>query len=226
HIVWAGSAGLANCLPISNDHVIPSRCNEGSELAVNDPVLLVVGSVNGQSRKQLDALLNQHPVISAVKLQSHAAVEGGTARGSELSRIIKEAEQDLLKGLDVVLFSSGDKADIDKANEVGRQSGLTDPTAVSQRIAETLGEAAAYLMNRCPLQGVVLTGGDTAKQVCLHWGASRFELMDEVESGIPRGRLIGGKPGIFAVTKAGGFGSEQVLIRAIGRLRKEESTTG
>ncbi|TDF99768.1 four-carbon acid sugar kinase family protein [Paenibacillus piri] len=238
-VVWAGSAGLANFLPMVQASASTDSATESNAIQANDaaiggeersgklaaklPVLLVVGSVNGQSRKQLDALLRVRDAVQPVKLQAYASVEGGAAKDAELARICREAEASLRQGMNVALFSSGDQADIDRANEVGRRFGL-DPTAVSERVADMLGEAAAMLMKSHPLQGVVLTGGDTAKQVCLHWGAYSFELLDELESGIPRGRLIGDGRTVEAVTKAGGFGSEQVLIRAIGQLRGEDTT--
>ncbi|WP_171652440.1 four-carbon acid sugar kinase family protein [Paenibacillus foliorum] len=222
NVVWAGSAGLANYVPLSKSDV-PAICLEQNDELATIPkqsVLLVIGSVNEQSRKQLDFLLNHHDSVKAVKLQSHTAVEGSTMKGLELDRVCREAEQALQQGLDVVIFSSGDKTDIDEANEAGIRVGL-NPTAVSQRIADTLGEAAVYLMNHYSLQGVIMTGGDTAKQVCLHWEASRFDLLDEIESGVPIGLLIGEKSSVNAITKSGGFGTEQVLFRAIERLRQE-----
>ncbi|MFD0679898.1 MULTISPECIES: four-carbon acid sugar kinase family protein [unclassified Paenibacillus] len=224
HVVWAGSAGLANYVPFLKAEVPSMSIDQNDELAANPnhSVLLVVGSVNEQSRKQLNFLLEHHDSIKAVELQSHTAVEGSAKKEMEVARICAEAEQALREGMDVVLFSSGDKADINQANQVGRGLGL-NPTAVSQRVADTLGEAAVYLMNHCPLQGVVMTGGDTAKQVCLHWGALRFELLDEVESGVPKGLLIGSNSSIHAITKAGGFGTEQVLLHAIEHLRQGDT---
>ncbi|MFU2003778.1 nucleotide-binding domain containing protein, partial [Bordetella avium] len=51
-------------------------------------------------------------------------------------------------------------------------------------------------------------------------GANGIALVDEVMGGVPLGTLIGGAAaGLPVVTKAGGFGSEDVLVRAVRAIR-------
>ncbi|MCC2687174.1 MAG: type effector Hrp-dependent outer protein [Paenibacillaceae bacterium] len=64
----------------------------------------------------------------------------------------------------------------------------------------------------CGIERIVLTGGDTAKQVGSRLGATFSRLLGEVETGVPISRL--GETNIFAVTKAGGFGSDDILVKA------------
>lgn len=75
-------------------------------------------------------------------------------------------------------------------------------------------------MQETALQGVILTGGDTAKAVCRHLGVSGIQLLREVEPGIPLGRLVGDTP-LPVVTKAGAFGSELSLSHAKTALKGE-----
>ncbi|MFU1933611.1 nucleotide-binding domain containing protein, partial [Bordetella avium] len=64
------------------------------------------------------------------------------------------------------------------------------------------------------------TGGDGARQVLAALGANGIALVDEVMGGVPLGTLIGGAAaGLPVVTKAGGFGSEDVLVRAVRAIR-------
>ncbi len=66
--------------------------------------------------------------------------------------------------------------------------------------------------------GLVLTGGYTARAVLDLFGVSRFDVGGEVEVGVPWGRAeIGGRP-IGLVTKAGGFGDDDSLQRAVDFL--------
>jgi len=73
-------------------------------------------------------------------------------------------------------------------------------------------------MNNITLSGLVLTGGDTAKAVSRHIGARGMELIKELETGIPFGYLIGTN-NIAAITKAGAFGKEDSLLKAINFLK-------
>ena len=65
--------------------------------------------------------------------------------------------------------------------------------------------------------GLVLTGGDTALAVARRLGATGLRVEDEIEAGVPIGRLLGPHP-YRIVTKAGGFGSPGVLQAACEAL--------
>ncbi|SPE42145.1 conserved hypothetical protein [Candidatus Sulfopaludibacter sp. SbA3] len=61
---------------------------------------------------------------------------------------------------------------------------------------------------------LVLSGGDTAAAVCRLIGARRIDLCDEILPGIPWGILRCGRfDGVPVVTKSGGFGAPDALIR-------------
>jgi D-threonate/D-erythronate kinase len=61
---------------------------------------------------------------------------------------------------------------------------------------------------------LLLSGGDTASAVCRQAGARRIDLCGEVLAGVPWGILRCGRfDGIPVVTKSGGFGAPDALIR-------------
>ena len=61
---------------------------------------------------------------------------------------------------------------------------------------------------------LMLTGGDTASLACRALGATGIQLHHEVAPGIPRGTIMGGPfQGAPVVTKSGGFGAPDALIR-------------
>ena len=61
---------------------------------------------------------------------------------------------------------------------------------------------------------LVLTGGDTASLVCRALDAAGIHLDHELAPGIPCGAIAGGPfPGAPVVTKSGGFGAPDALIR-------------
>ena len=64
------------------------------------------------------------------------------------------------------------------------------------------------------IAGLVLTGGHTAQLVCSAAGARGIELRSQVLPGLAEGRLIGGQlQGLSVVTKAGGFGDVDALLK-------------
>lgn len=61
--------------------------------------------------------------------------------------------------------------------------------------------------------GLIACGGETAAQFCRILGTQAVQILGEILSGTPYGKLIGGQsPQTTIVTKAGGFGDENVLI--------------
>jgi uncharacterized protein YgbK (DUF1537 family) len=77
-------------------------------------------------------------------------------------------------------------------------------------------------MKTCELCGLVLVGGDTAAGVINAISAKGVTVEKEVLPGIPIGRIWGGKyAGMSIVTKAGGFGDREALVKIIKYLREE-----
>jgi uncharacterized protein YgbK (DUF1537 family) len=61
---------------------------------------------------------------------------------------------------------------------------------------------------------LLLTGGETAYSVCRAIEAFGIALDGELEPGLAVGRLLGGRfAGLTVVTKAGGFGDPETLVR-------------
>jgi uncharacterized protein YgbK (DUF1537 family) len=92
------------------------------------------------------------------------------------------------------------------------EAGAHDPLA----IAEELGTAVLAAV-RAGADAVVLTGGDTAAAALNALETTGFAVLDEVEPGIPVG-LLRGAFAIPAVTKAGGFGSDDALTASVTAL--------
>jgi D-threonate/D-erythronate kinase len=197
-VLWVGSAGLAEHLA---DLVsLPRRPTRAPELEASDgPVLLVAGSASETTRRQVAALAT-HRNTTLVRLQPSDLI----GSDAELDR--------WCAGLRTTLAAGGDCA-------------LTiDPASVrvenADALVDALGRLAADAACGCPLRGLILTGGDTARSVCHHLGVSGIHLLAEVQPGVPLGRLVGNSAvQLLAVTKAGAFGSERTLLDALDRLK-------
>ena len=69
--------------------------------------------------------------------------------------------------------------------------------------------------------GLFLSGGDIAVEVCRRLSVVAISVLGEVEPGVPAGELVGGPgEGMRVVTKAGGFGTEEALVKSIAYLER------
>ena len=67
--------------------------------------------------------------------------------------------------------------------------------------------------------GLVATGGETARAVLDAWGVTRLRLRGEVEAGVAFSTTEGWRRVVPVVTKAGGFGDADTLVRCREFLR-------
>ncbi|RED33490.1 putative nucleotide-binding sugar-metabolising enzyme [Paenibacillus sp. VMFN-D1] len=98
-------------------------------------------------------------------------------------------------------------------------------TEIGETISRELGAIAREVLGTYEdINGLVLTGGDTAKAVCNQLNMNQMQLCTEVEAGLPLGKLRGGADTreYWAVTKAGGFGNERSLMNALIYMSGED----
>lgn len=216
-IVWAGSAGLANAL--YRGHYGDTTENKAL-IFDKGPAIFVVGSVNSMSRRQLELVLQQ-PNVIGIEMRSEMALVPHL-RESEWMRMNSLIEEAMASSPDaIVIYSAGEAEDVAKAKQAGTLLGMNN-WEVSNVICCVLGEIAASVIDRYRISKLIMTGGDTAKQVCLSLGAVEIALIHEVSAGMPIGKLIGSQER-YVITKAGGFGDEQSLCLALEFFRKERA---
>jgi uncharacterized protein YgbK (DUF1537 family) len=114
-----------------------------------------------------------------------------------------------------------------QADRIAQEPGVTvlraplvrqaDPASVLRRIAQD----AAERLRGGGFDTVIATGGDTMEAILDRLGVQAFEVLGELEPGFPLGRaaLDDGRNLLIAL-KAGGFGADDALHRAIARLRR------
>ncbi|MFF3313924.1 four-carbon acid sugar kinase family protein [Streptomyces sp. NPDC003035] len=85
-------------------------------------------------------------------------------------------------------------------------------TAASDSLTADLAHAVRALVTGGPVDGLVLTGGETAVAVLEALRSEGIDLIDEPEPGVARGILLGPSR-VPVLIKAGGFGDEGTLDR-------------
>ena len=152
----------------------------------------MIGSLSGVAREQLRRLVEEYGEV-AVPVEGSGAVGGAVA-----------AAREALDGGACAVVHSPEQRSASRGTVLG-----------------PLAEVAARLSEEGLFEGLVLTGGATAVRVARRLGASGIRLQGEVEKGVPVGALIGPTP-YPVVTKAGGFGGPDTLVRAVEALCEEE----
>jgi uncharacterized protein YgbK (DUF1537 family) len=94
-----------------------------------------------------------------------------------------------------------------------RQPDLTKGARLAEALAGSLGPAAAHV------GALAVTGGETARALLSAFGVDGVRLAGGPEAGVTLGLTQGGLS-IPLVTKAGAFGDDGVLLRAVERLRR------
>lgn len=206
-ILWAGSAGLIEYLP---EALSLTSLEEGSQdWAGADKALIVSGSLSETTRRQLRAVTDMSDSLM-LEIDPAALIR----KTYDTEDVLQQIAQDMDKRY-LVLYVDASEENRRLAKEAGDARGLSS-TEVSEAISLGLGRMTkAILQAYAEIQGLVLTGGDTAKAICMELGMGEMQLYSEVEPGLPFGRLQGMGKSYWTVTKAGGFGNDQSLVDSL-----------
>ena len=199
--IWAGSAGLARHLPCAAEPA-PTRAEAFEPRdawadvwgEIHGPTLFVVGSYAAASREQARALRDAPGVVSFTVWHDELLSEDECTAWREQAQLIAEKLQ---QGTDVMVqLDSSERCE-------SRQAGLL--TRSLARLIAPCSEHAGAL---------VATGGETARAILDAWGIRRLRLLGEIEPGLPYSVVEGWKRSLMVITKAGGFGTSESLLRA------------
>jgi D-threonate/D-erythronate kinase len=221
-ILWVGSAGLAEHLPsVLGLTAAPPGTNAAERNpAAGKPVIVLAGSVSAVTRDQVRRLTENTGIVSIAVDPCELLQPDAAAR--EIGRCLKVTLKAVTSGQDVVLTtgSDGNAVDAVRAKALPLNLSLQE---TSERIAVALGELCRGITTGTTLSGLVLTGGDVARGCCSLLSATGFKVVEEVAPGIPLGVLTGGPcDGLRVVTKAGAFGAEDALCKAVDCLKQEK----
>jgi len=201
--VVAGSAGLAHAIAgrMQSDASAPIQAS-----AAEGPALIIVGSRHEVNRAQLSALTGQGRA-TLVALEPSEALSDPPERRAHMARLRETVCEKLGAGRNVALAWS--EPDSPAAPSL-------DPAADAADLGKFVGTLAYGVLRTVDVSGLVIAGGDTAFAVLGALGATSVDIMNEVEPGVPCGVISDGSAaGRTLVTKAGGFGDELTLTRAL-----------
>jgi uncharacterized protein YgbK (DUF1537 family) len=193
--LWVGSAGLAYALSAAQ---APVSAPKDSAPPAEGPIVVVVGSAATEARRQFERL-QACDEIATERLSVDDLLSPLPEVQNEIARVL--AEQ-LGRGFDLAI-----------GIEVPARSQL-DPIQ-AREVAQAL--ASCVTPYRQAIGGLVLTGGDTAHAVLLACDIHGLHVAGGVEPGLPLSVSL--PRSLPVVTKAGAFGDEEALRRALVAIR-------
>lgn len=188
--VAVGSGGLARALA---EVLTPRDPVRRRPRAPVRGVLVVVGTPHRTSRGQ-SAVLVEAGVLCLV-------VEPG------VPAVVGPAVRELARGGRVLVTTP-------PADDVEGDS----PAA--QAMADQLASVVRALLLAAPSSALVVTGGSTALAVATVLRSQALRLLDEVAPGVALGELMTEDRPLPTITKSGGFGPPEALLRAVELLEE------
>jgi len=212
-ITWAGSAGLIDHLQFLQQ---ASPSNRVLELNAKK-VLVVSGSLSNTTSEQVEQFL--------IRPESHV-LEIDPVQLLTDPTYIKEIVniQDLQQHQDsLVIYVAATQVNRDQVKLLSNKNQWSS-FETAKKISEGLGQLAHFALSNQDFDAIIMTGGDTAKDICNVLTIRDMELLLEVDTGLPLGSIIWNNKKLLAVTKAGGFGSPEALVNAVDFLKGVQNT--
>jgi 4-phospho-D-threonate 3-dehydrogenase / 4-phospho-D-erythronate 3-dehydrogenase len=192
--MWAGSAGLARQVAQSLGRTVPGGTERLRTPRVRGSALFVVGSPAAASREQARALASA-PGVSVFTFSPSELLCAQPSADALVSGRLENGDDVLVQ------FDSSEACDARRGHEIAR--------SLARMIAPCADQAGA----------LVATGGETARAILDAWGIRRMRLVGEVEPGLPYSIAQRAGREILILTKAGGFGTRETLVRSRDFLR-------
>ncbi|MBM7570144.1 four-carbon acid sugar kinase family protein [Aquibacillus albus] len=215
-IAWAGSAGLAEVLPgvLGMEQKIEERSYTNSA-----KVMTVCGSLSQVTQSQVKFAAEQQDVTAVQLDPTQMFTENWeTIKAQSIEGCVDGLEA----GNDIVIYVPSNDQVRKQVKQLGTDLRLSS-YEIGERISRCIGEIVAGVTEKNDVvTGLVLTGGDTAKDTARQLGGIGFRLIKQIEAGIPLGTLIGTVKEFKVVTKAGAFGKQESIYHAMQVLKGEQ----
>ncbi len=216
--VYAGCAGFARYLPLLVE--LPQRPAE--PVGTARKLLVISGSRSGVSRQQV-ARAKEHG-LAGMQLPRDAVRDlGGTA----FERFATKAVDCAIDGDTLVVSAPPSSAfegamdatdapvagTVAKRDNCGGQPAWPHAGDSADGVACALAAGARRLVVDAKGDSIAVFGGDTLRQVMDALGVDSLEPVLEIAPGVVLSRPIGARSPAYLVSKAGGFGSADVISK-------------
>jgi len=211
----AGSAGFAACLP----HLMELRTHASPNLDCTARMLAVNGSLNEVSLRQVAGA--EACGFAVVQAPPEALITEGGVRSEAASQIIAAVARYDAQGRDVMLRTVTRPEDVCEYERRGESLGLHYRQS-SLRIAESTAELVSEVLAQTRFGLLTVFGGDTLAAIVRAMGWRCLLPRQEILPGAILSEVTGVGRKMWLITKAGGFGPEDVLRQIKDQLRRNQ----
>jgi len=188
-----GSAGLASELPVAL-----GLCQKAP------PVVVLSGSLNFVTQAQIRRI---EDTLDPYVARLDPSVISSRKSQRTLNIEVERASEAISDGQDIVLCLQNGKGEGLNKRKIGKA--LFSFSKIGSNLVSNERES-----------GLVLVGGETTAQACRAMGAKTLIIEGEADLGLPCAKILDGKnKGMRIVTKAGGFGNEYAIVKAVNFLK-------
>ncbi len=207
----AGSAGFAGVLP----GLLNLPRGQPETVRPRGPLLVLNGSLNKSSLEQADYAESRGVKSFVIPREMLLAPPGDSALGAD--GIAETLAAEAAAGRDMVLRSlaSGESPDRLFQENIQHQ----DIKDLCLRVSLNLGKITAAVLAKSDFGSLAVFGGDTLIGVLEALSVTGIRPLAEIEPGIAVSRFAGSSPDLPLISKAGGFGDEDIILRLIDYTR-------
>jgi uncharacterized protein YgbK (DUF1537 family) len=211
----AGSAGFAACLP----ELLELRTRAQPNLDCPERMLAINGSLNEVSLRQ--AASAEACGFAVVHLPPEALIAEDGARSEAASQIIATVTGYDEQGRDVMLRTVTRREDANEYERRGERLELRH-RQLSLRVAGNTAKLVSEILAQTRFGLLTVFGGDTLAAIVRALGWRGLLPRQEILPGVILSEAAGGAKKMWLITKAGGFGPEDVLRQIKDQLRSNQ----
>lgn len=206
----AGCAGLAECL----FPVLGLKESKGEGLQRQKGLYVACGSLNPITKAQVEeAALKGCVRINLSAQQKLSEAYYSSAEGIEFLGKLSEA----CKKHEVVIVDTFDDSEGTEANQYAKEHGI-QKKELRYRISGCHGRIVRYLLEHGMQHTVMMTGGDTLMGFMKEIQCTQLYPICEIEKGVVLSRLEWEGKKIQIISKSGGFGCKNVIMKIADKV--------
>lgn len=212
--ILCGSSALGETLPRAWDFQSTLTQRHPDCIDSSKGILITAGSLTPQTAAQIEYFYQLgHEVLS---LEPHHLFDGR----DELYfvKLVNQLSDLINQGQDVVLHSEYQLSQVERTRQMGKERGLSR-VEISRVISGSLAEITQRVLEKTGQQGLIVAGGETSAAVCQKMHLFGFQVVAEIEPGLPSCVSLSAPPYVL-VLKSGSFGKPTFFQKAINHLRK------
>lgn len=211
-LLMGGSASLACSL----SRLLPLPRVQRPAPAHHGSPLFLVGSVNQISLDQISYAAGQgYPLV---RLTFEQQMDSAYYQRADSVGLIDEIGACLKQKRRCIVSTLDNREQLQTSAEFAGQF-MVERDRLSAQIASNMGLLVRALLDRALCTSIVIFGGDTLLGVMERIGCRSILPMDEIQPGIVVSQAFFREKALLLITKAGGFGSLQVIPQIDSYLR-------